>query len=278
MKKNILYFAAMSTLLLASISISSCRKDPENNNYQAAKDNATAETMFDDVFKQAQDGTLLAEDSAGGTKMMNSTLSSCATVTITPFDLTTFPKTIIIDFGSTNCLGDDGRYRRGQVNVVTTGWYRDSLSVITVTPNNYYVNDNKVQGVKTITNNGHNTAGNLNYTIIVANGSVTTSDGTISWNSTRHNEWIEGESTIFNPWDDVYLITGGAEGTTIEGEEFIVTIVSALKVKIGCRWITEGSLTLVSEDLSILVDYGTGACDANATVTLNGNVYNIVMM
>ncbi len=275
MKMRILFLCAMATLFILG---SSCRRDNDNeNNYRSAIDNATAENMFNDVFKQSTDAVVLAQDSAENLRSLDQLMSNCATLTISPFDLTTFPKTIVVDFGTTNCLGDDGRYRRGQVEMTITGWYRDSGTVITVTPNNYFVNDNLVQGVKTLTNNGHNLAGNLTYSLVV-DGSVTTSEGTITWNSTRQHEWIEGESTLLNPWDDVYLITGSANGTNVEGEDFDVVINTALRVQVGCRWITAGSLTLTSGDFSMSVDYGSGTCDAAAVVTINGNNYNITML
>jgi len=274
MKRNTLFILAL--VLGVTTLFSSCKKEEDNNNYRSALDNATAENMFSDVFKQATDGMVAAQDSAEGNKNCMATMAACATLTIIPFDLTTFPKTVTVDFGSANCLGSDGRYRRGIVTMTTTGWYRDSSTVITVTPQNYYVNDNLVQGTKTITNLGHNTNGKLVYALFV-DGTVTTSDGTIEWTSTRQHEWIEGESTVFNPYDDVYLITGTAEGTNVEGEEFDVVVNTALRVQIGCRWITAGSLTLTSGNFTMIVNYGDGACDAAATVTINGEVYNINM-
>ncbi|HBG69601.1 MAG: hypothetical protein A2W93_13810 [Bacteroidetes bacterium GWF2_43_63] len=278
MKRSFLFLLALA---LCSVSfLSSCNKDEDDdqdkNNYQSAIDNATAENMFSDVFKQATDGMIAAQDSAGGSKNCMESMASCATLTITPFDLTTFPKTVTVDFGTTNCLGTDGRYRRGIVTMTTTGWYRDSATVITVTPQNYYVNDNLVQGTKTITNMGHNLAGNLVYALFV-DGTVSNTTGTIEWTSTRQHEWIEGEATVLNPWDDVYMITGTASGVNIQDEEFDVVINTALRVQVGCRWITAGSLTLTSGTFTMLVNYGDGACDAAATVTINGAVYNITM-
>lgn len=255
-----------------------CKRDEKKDNYRSAKDNSTAENMFDDVFAQVKDGVVKAQDSVSGKKTQMTTLSLCATITISPFDAVTFPKTIVVDFGTINCLGTDGRYRRGKININTTGWYRDSAAVITVTPENYYVNENKVQGTKTITNQGHNASGHLVYKIDVSNASVTTSEGLISWESLRYREWIEGESTTLNPWDDVYLITGSADGVNVEGEHFNVTILTPLRIKIGCRWIAAGSLKLTSDGTEIIVDYGDGSCDASATVTINGNTYNILML
>ena len=274
--KRALFLLIPALFLSLIVVISSCKRDRSSDNYRSAIDNATAENMFNDVFKQATDGVIAAEDSVDG-RAVNSMLSTCATITISPFDFVTFPKTITVDFGTSNCLGNDGRYRRGKVVMSTTGWYRDSGTVITVTPDNYYVNDNLVQGNKTLTNNGHNTSGNLTYTLQV-NGTVTTSEGIIYWNSTRQHEWIEGENTVLNPWDDVYLITGSADGTNVQGEDFDVVINTPLRVQVGCRWITAGSMTLTSGDFTISVDYGNGTCDANAVVTVNGNTYNIVMI
>lgn len=258
--------------------IGACNRDEKKDNYRSAKDNSTAENMFDDVFTQVKDGVIKAQDSVSGKKSELTVLSTCASLTITPFDVTTFPKTIVVDFGTSNCLGTDGRYRRGKININTTGWYRDSSTVITVTPENYYVNENKVRGTKTITNQGHNTAGHLIFKINISNASVTTSEGLISWESLRYREWTEGESTVLNPWDDVYQITGTADGTNVEGEQFNVTILTPLRIKVGCRWITAGALKLTSGDTEIIVDYGNGACDANAKVTVNGNTYDITML
>ncbi len=277
MKQSVFFLLALT--LSALTILSSCKNDEDNedkNNYRSAIDNATAETMFSDVFKQATDGMIAAQDSAEGNKNCMESMASCATLTITPFDLTTFPKTVTVDFGTVNCMGTDGRYRRGVVTMTTTGWYRDSGTVIIVTPQNYFVNDHLVQGTKTITNMGHNLAGNLVYSLFI-DGTVTNSDGTIEWTSTREHEWIEGEPTVFIPWDDVYLITGTAEGVNINDEAFDVVVNTALRVQVGCRWITAGSLTLTSGTFSMLVDYGNGACDAVATITINGAVYNITM-
>ena len=91
-------------------------------------------------------------------------------------------------------------------------------------------------------------------------------------------EWIAGESTILDPWDDVYLISGTADGTGINGNTFSVVIHNPLRVALNCKWIESGTLTLTPQNLSPRdVDYGSGACDDQATVTINGTVYNVTM-
>lgn len=274
MKKSLLFF-----ILVFSIILTSCNKDDKEYNTKVAENYALGESMFSDVFKQVSDGSLWAEDTItnkGAKSSYTSLTSSCATLSITPFDLTTFPKTLIVDYGTTNCLCSDGRYRRGVINAVLTGWYRDSSTVITITPSNYYVNDYLIEGTKTVTNKGHNTSGNLEYDIVVTNGSITGQEGTSTWNTNRTNEWIEGESTIFNPWDDVYLIRGSANGVTVESEAYTMNILQDLRVELSCKWIVSGLLRIEgSNSYTIDVDYGNGNCDALAVVTINNYSINI---
>ena len=95
-------------------------------------------------------------------------------------------KTLTVNFGATNCLCNDGRYRRGTIVLSFSGKYKDFLTVITVTPQNYFVNDNQVSGTKTITNKGHNAVHHLVYEIN-ANMAIVKANGgaTITWTSNR---------------------------------------------------------------------------------------------
>lgn len=264
------------TVAVISVVFISCKKEKDDDDKEttSSKDNALAEGTYNDVANiadQASTGSLstyLAPDNSGYKSM----LSTCATVTR---DTISVPRLITIDFGSTNCLCSDGRYRRGIINVSYTGQYRDSLSTHTITFNNYYVNDNKVSGSKTVTNNGHNSAGHLTYSISV-NGQIDkATGGTITWTSNRTREWIAGESTW--TWgDDIYLITGSANGTAATGNSFTVNITSALRKEIGCRHFVSGKFEMTpSGKATRYVDFGTGACDNAATVTINGHIYNV---
>jgi hypothetical protein len=282
MKTRILVPFAVAALSIALI-LPSCRKSDrdEDNETQSSADNALAEAAFNDVFKQLDDAAAVTPDvnrMAPGSEYTSQ--SGCATVTVNPaLPSTVFPKTLTIDFGTTNVTCSDGRTRRGKIIATFTGKYRDSATVITVNLNNYFVNDYAVQGTKTITNKGRNSSGNLWYTISVQNASVTTPQNkTVSWQSTRQREWIAGESTLINPFDDVYLITGSASGTGTAGNAFSVTITQALRVEIGCRWIVSGKATLQPANLAArFIDFGSGTCDDQASVTINGNTYNFTM-
>jgi hypothetical protein len=264
-------------LALVLLGISCRRSDRDNDKEtQSSSDNALAEACWNDVFKQVDDAAAVTADV---NRNSFPSLASCYTVTVNPaLPNTTYPKTVTLDFGPANCAGPDGINRRGKIIAVFSGKYRDSLTSITITPTNYYVNDNKVQGTKTIINQGH-INGVATFSVNVQNASITAPDGkTISWNSQRTRRWIAGESTLGVVSDDVYEITGSASGTGTKGNTFTVTITSPLRIEMNCRYIVSGVLKLSPANLSDrIVDFGSGACDADATVSILGNSYSITL-
>lgn len=266
--------ASIALLFITCAIYTGCKKSDKNEDKDTTvvRDNSAAENAFAGIFKS------IGEFSDSTSQLR---AGSCTTFSISPaiLDTTTWPKTLTINFGTSNCLCADGNYRRGIITATFTGKYRNPGTVITIGLNNYYHNNNLVQvGTHTITNNGINGNGHLSYSINVQNASVTTSNGIIKWNSTRTREWIAGESTNLNPWDDVYSITGSANGTGVHGNTFNVIINSPLIVALNCQWIESGSLTLTPSNLAPrIVDFGNGSCDDQATVTINGTVYNVTM-
>lgn len=271
------------------ISITSCRKDKKtiDSDTFSSQDNSTAENLFADVKKVVEEvANDEGESNKKGDKANKYSFGSCATVSITPtWADTTWPKTLTIDFGTTNCTGYYGVNRRGIITVNLTGRYRDPGTVLTVSLNNYYVNDYKVEGTKTLTNNGRNSNNNLSYSVNVTGGKIIDPNGkSIQWASSYTSEWVEGESTnlftdgISGLCDDVYLITGGGNGINRNGLAFSANIISPLRKEICCRWIVSGSYEIIPSGLSKRVaDFGNGTCDNSATVTINGNTYNIKM-
>lgn len=274
----------LALVAIVSTSIfSSCKKkskdEEKDTDTGSASDQSLASSSVNDMTSIADEAGRNYTVSSFKTASPDGLLStSCASVTV---DTLAAAKTITVNFGSTNCTCNDGRNRRGAIILNFTGKYRDSLTVITVTPQNYFVNDNQVTGSKTITNKGHNTANHLvyeinaNIQIVKASGA-----GTISWQSVRQREWVTGESTP--SWnDDIYSITGNASGTTANGNSFTSVITSPLirNMSFGCRrHFTQGVLEHTpSGKATRYIDFGNGACDDQATVTINGNAYTITL-
>jgi hypothetical protein len=283
MKKILLPLFALLLLCTAAI-FNACQKENEPEpgkpiSLLPASENAIAESVFADVMSQTSFGAKGAQDTCQSNKSSWNEKSGCATLTIDHIDLTTWPKNLVLNFGTTNCLGTDGRYRRGKININITGWWHDSATVVTVVPHDYYVDNHKVQGTETITNKGRKSNGNLHYSVVVNNALITKPDGTsFTWNTTREHEWSVGELTV-NPYDDVYLITGSANGTSSAGEAYTINITETLNVLVGCRWIRSGKIDVNITGLpTITVDYGAGgSCDANAVAYVNGQAYPFVM-
>lgn len=267
-KSQFLYLALIPLILF------SCRRDREkDSDWSAATDNALAESMFNElknIADEAYSGNMTIYRAPQDTLVFG-----CATIIR---DTSSSPRQITIDFGTTNCQCNDGKNRRGKVIVTYNGMYRDSGTVITHTPDNYFVNDNQLTGSKVVTNQGRNGAGNLWYSISV-NGTVIKANngGTITWTSNRTREWIAGESTWI--WtDDVYIINGTASGTRSNGESFTAQIIIPLRVQLSCRYIVTGSIEVNPQNHATrTIDYGNGTCDNQATVTINGNTYNVLL-
>lgn len=273
--KKISIITGITFALCISLIYSSCKKkqdDPKPKDYSAAVDNAGADNAFAGVWGQinkvASDITSIR---SGGYPI----------VTISPWNWTTWPKDITIDFGTTNVTGSDGVNRRGVIHAHMTGKYTDSNTVITVTLTNYYHNDNYVQGTQTIINRGHISAGHLVFNVVVNNATVTnTSGGVTTWNTNQNRVWFAGESTPIWVFDDVYKISGTASGTSTGGEPYTINTNSDLQVNIGCPWIVAGNFTLIMTNYPnypVVFDYGSGTCDYTATALFNGTTYTIIM-
>ena len=260
-------------LACASIVFAACRKDKDDDeeldlDYTSASDNARAEDAFSDMLGEV--------DKAVDANGLRGTDDECAPTV--SFDTIANPHTITIDFGSVNCTANNGRMRRGRILVSYTGHYREPGTVITITPDDYYVNDNHVQGTKTVTNLGPNGDGHTQFSVVV-DGSLTAGDG--SWTAThqanRTRTWITGEGTA-NIFDDVYLITGTGGGVNRNNVAYSVTITNALRVQVGCPYITAGAVEITPENKPTrTIDYGTGSCDGTFTVTVNGHSFTITL-
>lgn len=263
MRKSHLLSAFM--LFTLALTVVSCRKDKDEDldiETQSASDNYSAESNINDVLKQVDDAAT------------NSNLGKAGPV-IT-IDSSSSPKKMIINYG-TGTLCNDGKTRAGKIVVTWTGRYREIGTVVTITPDSFYQNGNKVEGTKTVENKGRNGNNNLYFTVTVTNAKITAVDGSIrTWNATRNREWISGEQTA-SILDDVYLITGTATGVNSNQRSYTSTITQALRVDFSCRYrITSGVVEVVPQGkLTRTVNYGSGTCDNSFTVTIGSKSYTV---
>ena len=252
MKKIVLALSIL-TLLLYSCKDEDVIINNELASTQASQDHLVAEKIFNNIGRVVEDGF-----------MDNDENKNCPSYTLINTN-TTDQDTMIIDFGNGNpdCFSAIyNNLKRGKIIVIYTGKYRDSLSVMTTTFDNYHVNNNLVQGERIVTNKGININGNICFTIEVNNASINTSNGTINWESIQEREWVEGSATPSGIFDDSYSITGSASGNGVNGNSFTMSITEPLYVDLGCLpscIIKSGKarkiLIIGAETLSKIVDW-----------------------
>jgi len=273
MKKILLAFSVITVLLY------SCKDEDviTNNEFastQASQDHLVAEKIFNDIGRVVEDGFMDNDEWIGENK-------NCPSYTLINTN-TTDQDTMIIDYGNGNpdCLSYSN-LKRGKVIVIYTGKYRDSLSVMTATFDDYHINNNLVQGERIVTNQGRNSSGKMWFIIEVNNASINTLNGAINWESERVREWISGNATYGVIEDDQYKITGTASGNAANGNSFIVSITEPLHIDLGCLpfcVIKSGKAKITPNGYTDrIINYGDSLCDCNFNVTINGSTYPIVV-
>jgi hypothetical protein len=259
--------------------MTSCKKD--TNSTVNNDDMSTTADRFQEAEGTSSDVDVIADQAmeAHSVSMRTSGsnnvfgILSCAVVTND-----TVNHIITVDFGS-GCTGQHGHTRSGQIiihynggNYFTPGFQR------IVTFNNYYIDQKHLEGTRTITNNGLNSNNHLNWTIDAQNMRITRPGGSYhEWNSLRNREMIAGDSTLNNPNDDIYSITGSSNGVRSNGVTCSATITNPLIKDGSCFYrIVSGTIVITpSNKPPMTLDYGSGTCDDLATVTRNGVTYTI---
>lgn len=265
------YFSLIFSLLI--ILLYSCKEDevilnPELNSTQASQDNLIAESIFNDILRIVENGI-----------SNNKTQKQYPQYTLLNNDTSNID-TLLINFGNTNYLYNN-KLRKGVINVTFSGNYRDSLSVITTTLDNFYINNKLIQGEMIVTNNGKNSNQNLWFNIDVNNASINTQNGVINWQSNRIREWILGAETYLDLTDDIYRDTGLSSGNAANGNTFSMQIIDPLHIDLSCLpscVITSGSAEINPDGYpSRIVQYGDSTCDCNVDVIINNEKYPLVI-
>lgn len=273
MKTKIIIFTAILTIVIVS-----CKKRFDND--MSAVMNYKIETAFDEmtnISDQAVTGNMVYYKvgeiitTKPGEKPV--TLKTPCNVIIT-LDTANSVKTVTVDYGTSNCDCNDGKTRRGKIVTTFTGQYIAQGTIITHTPVDYYVNDIRIDGTKTVTNMGLNTNGQPYYNVQI-DGTATKTDGEVmTYTSTRVRTWVQGYNTLLNRFDDQYEITGNATGVFSNGGGYTAQITNPLLVKVGCSFPVAGTLEMTPQNKPVrTVDYGQGTCDYTFTVTVNGVTY-----
>ncbi|MFT3752234.1 MAG: hypothetical protein QM800_04935 [Paludibacter sp.] len=243
-----------------------------------ASDEAQAAILNNEVINEADQYVNTAAN-AGYMGVKSTETASQPTITISVKDSVTFPKTIVIDFGTTGFIGKRGNVLKGKliVEISDRMWKANASKKITF--DNFSVNDKKISGSKTVTNKGLNASNHPYWTISVSD-TITRTDGTqVIWNSERTRERIDNGGTPLILADDKYSISGSSNGVNAKGKAYTMTIDESNPLIVYSNYphFVQGAVTITSETKTAVLDYGIGTKDNKATVTINGKTKNITL-
>jgi hypothetical protein len=264
----------------------SCKKessptnDPESaieTTFELTADQASADLMTEDdndLLSEAAEENQLLGNFVPQTLESNNLLA-CATITVTPQN--GFPKTILVDFGPTNCIDSNGVSRRGKIRIVISDTLRRPGSTAVMTFDGYYVNEFKREGTHTWANTSQ--TGTRSWVRKVENGKITAPGGRY-WlhQSVREVVQTAGVATPRNLRDDIFSITGNATVTNPAGINRTSTILQALQKKYICPFIDKGRVKFQGPNHFAVLDYGNGDCDRFATMSIDGRAPRIITL
>lgn len=183
-------------------------------------------------------------------------------------------RTVTIDFGE-GCESRRGNVLSGKIIFTYTRDSEAQSFTITQSYENFYVNENSIEGESTTVRLKENENENPQSTRSFET-KITKADGTeVSKEGVKVREWIVGSDTEIRS-DDVYLITGNWERVTKEGDLIEAAIVQALRKERSCKFIVSGVIEVEKNGELGVIDFGDGTCDDIATFTnTNGDVEEI---
>lgn len=266
------HYYPLAAMFLACLVLTSCIKKKDSTfDSDSANSHATTDNFLKDISKVISDAA--ADGNISG-KTEGLSGNTCASVTLNPPDLVTFPKTVTVNFGALGCTDQYGVYRQGTVTAIYTDYLHNPGAHVHVTFQDYKVNLNKVEGVYDLANTSPNTTSRT-FKDTITNGKITRSSDnkTCEWNATRYSTQTAGFGTLILS-DDEYTGGGQSSGTGFNGKSFEAVSTNVLW-KLVCKYLVSGTVVIHSNNdpKPLTVDFGNGTCDN--TYNAAYDIYNV---
>lgn len=275
--KKIRVVAGYCTVAILGLTIvaTSCRRDDDDDVVPATENTEYAEQMLtiEQIYSNA-DRVIERAFSLGASALKGgeNPLGACATIEMDTTESAGFMK-MTIKFAGDDCLGYDGRYRKGSIIVVYTDRFdiKEEGYYHKVTFDGYEVEGYTIAGQKEVSNIGRNAAGNISYDIATSDTIYLPSgSGTITGSRAGKREWYRGSGTPQTA-DDVYRLTGSGNFLSKNKDNYRVEIVDPLVDALDCNWLNEGVINIFPENATQRVlDFGKGECDDAVIISVNG--------
>ena len=191
--------------------------------------------------------------------------------------------TLIINFGEENYL-HLGHLKRGEIISIYNKFIYNSNAQITTTFNNFYINNNLIQGKMFLENNGSNQNGFPEFSLTVDSMSMYTNNGSIDISSGNYiKELVNGYNTQYQYLDNIYKLTGNAQGNSSNNNNFSLEISDSLNMNLSCFEIssciiTGGTSILIPDGYEErIINYGDNSCDCDINAVIGEDIHPIII-
>lgn len=283
-KQSVLKISALA-LIASFAGVMSCKEDePQRLTLQDTAD-ITEEAVTESYFQDLDDMAGIAIEAPSEQNYSGGRISATVTITDSRFQCdgivvtiepdagstADVPKGVLtVDFGTAGCTDLKGNVRKGKLVFTYQGKRFMPGSTVVTTTDNYFINDVKLEGTRTLTNVQQSDSVAPRFHVVLANGKATFADGSFA---TRESDITYQWNRADNPLDDsLQFFTGStASGTTRFGRAYSVALLQDLIFKRHCGIAVSGikKYTLDGEK-EVTIDYGDGTCDRSFTITING--------
>ena len=191
--------------------------------------------------------------------------------------------TLIINFGEENYL-HLGHLKKGEIISIYNKFIYNSNSQITTTFNNFYINNNLIQGKMYLENNGSNQNGFPEFSLTVDSMSMYTNNGSIDISNGNYiKQLVSGYNTQYQYLDNIYKLTGNAQGNSSNNNNFSLEISDSLNMNLSCFEsssciITEGTSRLIPDGYEErIINYGNNSCDCDINAFIGEDIHPIII-
>lgn len=147
----------------------------------------------------------------------------------------------------------------------------NETAAFTAVYEDFYVGDIKINGTRAYALSANSEQNAISFTvesdmtIEMADGSIISENGTKTFGFTFGDSLENSTFSLSGTWQ-----------VEADGDTYSVSTVSDLQGALGCEYLTSGSMNVGKNGLTILVNFGEGECDDDATLTYpDGTVQEI---
>ncbi|MGB1316648.1 MAG: hypothetical protein ACPG5W_00505 [Flavobacteriales bacterium] len=276
----------ISTAIAISLLVFTGCKKFVHQNIKAASNSSLAFSTYNDVFTEinkAVSSEMALDEMANGSWNLQGSVD--ATVTLEPIG-TSFPKTLTIDYG-TESMGPDGVVRSGKIVAMFDGNFRTEGTNIEVSFDEFTKGQYAVAGKDSISNTGTDGDGNPIFSEVITNGVLSWGTQEVLWEAAIDRTWLEGDTTNFTTDtvggtlgmaglnDDIFAVRATASGNDSNTHPFTLEVTQSLILPTACEYITDGIMMISPANFNDgNIDFGDGGCDKQATIEIDGEVFN----